>query len=268
MTLSATATGDWISAHSARNGIMNWSDEGIILSARKHGESAAIVTLLTRANGRYSGLVHGGSGSRARGIYQTGNLVSADWRARLSEHLGTMSCELLRPYAAALMTERLPLLALISAGALLERLLPEREPHAETFDRFQSLIESLGEGPDWVEGYVHWERALLDDLGYGLDLTACAATGTTDDLIYVSPRTGCAVSAAAGAPYSDKLLKLPGFFMGSAGSSTGDQIRDGLRITGHFLARCAKDADTGNLPPVRAQFVDRLRRDATISGNS
>lgn len=247
---------------------MDWSDEAIVLSARKHGESAAIVTLLTRSNGRYSGLVHGGSGSRARGIYQTGNLVSADWRARLSEHLGTMSCELLRPYAAALMTERLPLLALISAGALLERLLPEREPHPETFDRFQALIESLGDGPYWVVGYVHWERALLDDLGYGLDLTTCAATGTTDDLIYVSPRTGCAVSAAAGAPYQDKLLKLPNFLLGSAPSATAQEIHDGLRLTGHFLARCAKDADTGDLPPARAQFVDRLRRDATISGNS
>lgn len=247
---------------------MDWSDEAIVLSARKHGESAAIVTVLTRNNGRYSGLVHGGSGSRARGIYQTGNLVSADWRARLSEHLGTMSCELLRPYAAALMTERLPLLALISAGALLERLLPEREPHPETFERFQALIESLGDGPDWVAGYVHWERALLDDLGYGLDLTTCAATGTTEDLIYVSPRTGCAVSAAAGAPYQDKLLKLPTFLLSSAPGAAAPEIHDGLRLTGHFLARCAKDADTGDLPPARAQFVDRLRRDATISGNS
>ena len=247
---------------------MNWSDEGIVLSARKHGESAAIVTLLTRTNGRYSGLVHGGSGSRARGTYQTGNLVSADWRARLSEHLGTMSCELLRPYSAALMTERLPLLALISAGAILERFLPEREPHPETFERFQTLIESLGDGPDWVTGYVHWERRLLEDLGYGLDLTACAATGTTDDLIYVSPRTGCAVSAGAGGPYSDKLLKLPAFFLGSTNRMTRDDIRDGLRVTGHFLARCAKDANAGDLPAARAQFVDRLRRGATISGNS
>jgi DNA repair protein RecO (recombination protein O) len=178
-----------------------------------------------------------------------------------------MSCELLRPYSAALMTERLPLLALISAGAILERLLPEREPHPETFERFQSLIESLGDGPDWVTGYVHWERRLLEDLGYGLDLTACAATGTTDDLIYVSPRTGCAVSAGAGGPYSDKLLKLPAFFLGSTDRMTRDDIRDGLRVTGHFLARCAKDANAGDLPAARAQFVDRLRRDATISGN-
>lgn len=250
---------------------MNWSDEGIVLSARKHGESAAIVTLLTRENGRHSGLVHGGSGSRARGIYQTGNLVSADWRARLSEHLGTFSCELLRPHAAALLNERLPLMALISAAALVERLLPEREPHPETFDRFCAQVESLGDGPDWVAGYVQWELDLLTDLGYGLDLSECAATGTTEDLVYVSPRTGCAVSSGAGQPYKDKLLKLPVFLSSSAAPAPrarGDEIADGLRLTGHFLGRCAKDADIGELPAARAQFVDRLRRDATISGNS
>lgn len=250
---------------------MNWSDEGIVLSARKHGESAAIVTLLTRLNGRHSGLVHGGSGSRARGIYQTGNLVSADWRARLSEHLGTLSCELLRPHAAGLLNERLPLMALISAAALVERLLPEREPHPETFDRFCAQIESLGDGPCWIARYAHWELALLTDLGYGLDLSVCAATGSTRDLIFVSPRTGCAVSAGAGAPYRDKLLKLPEFLAGSAGATTVpevDEILDGLRLTEHFLARCAKDADAGDLPIARAQFVDRLRRGATISGTS
>jgi DNA repair protein RecO (recombination protein O) len=246
---------------------MNWSDEGIVLSARKHGESAAIVTLLTRLNGRYSGLVHGGAGSRARGIYQTGNLVSADWRARLSEHLGSLTCELLRPHAAGLLNERLPLMALISASALVERLLPEREPHPETFDRFCALVESLGDGPDWLARYVHWELALLTDLGYGLDLSQCAATGAIVDLIYVSPRTGCAVSATAGEPYLDKLLKLPDFLIGSVGATDAVDIQAGLRLTGHFLARCAKDADAGDLPAVRAQFVDRLRRKATISGN-
>lgn len=247
---------------------MNWSDEGIVLSARKHGESAAIVTLLTRLNGRHSGLVHGGSGSRARGIYQIGNLVSADWRARLSEHLGTLTCELVRPHAAGLLNERLPLMALISAAALIERLLPEREPHPETFDRFCAQIESLGDGPDWIARYVHWEFGLLTDLGYGLDLSECAATGMTEDLIYVSPRTGCAVSAAAGEPYRDKLLKLPVFLAGSAGTTDDEEIQQGLRLTGHFLGRCAKDADTGDLPVARAQFVDRLRRGATISGKS
>jgi DNA repair protein RecO (recombination protein O) len=239
---------------------MHWSDEGIVLSARKHGESAAIVTLMTRFNGRHAGLVHGGSGSRARGTYQTGNLVSADWRARLSEHLGTYTCELVKPNAATLMTERLPLLGLISAAALIERLLPEREPHPETFESLCGLIAILGEGDDWLARYVHWELRLLADLGYGLDLSQCAATGTTEGLIYVSPRTGCAVCQGAGEPYREKLFPLPAFLL--QGDTKGDicDIRNGLRITGHFLARCAKDADAGEIPAARGQFMDRIGR--------
>jgi len=241
---------------------MNWTDEGIVLSARKHGESAAIVTLLTRDNGRHAGLVRGGSGSRARGIYQTGNLVSAEWRARLSEHLGTYTCELLQPNAALLMSERLPLLALTSAAALVERLLPEREPHPDTFASLTALIEILGAGGHWLSHYVEWELGLLTHLGYGLDLSECAATGAIDDLVFVSPRTGCAVSAGAGAPYREKLFDLPAFFMARDTEPSGEDIRTGLRITGHFLARCAKDADAGELPRSRARFVDRVARDA------
>ena len=247
---------------------MRWADEGFVLSARKHGESAAIVTLFTRENGRHAGLVRGGSGARARGIYQTGNLVSAEWHARLSEHLGTYTCELLRPYAAGLLTERLELLALTSSAALLERLLPEREAHPDVYAGFGDLIESLGVGGGWLTGYVRWELRLLADLGYGLDLSCCAATGATENLVYVSPRTGCAVSAGAGAPYDSKLLKLPAFFINQAAAADPGAVADGLRLTGHFLGRCAKDADAGDLPRARAQFIDRLRRDATISGNS
>ena len=239
---------------------MNWSDEGIVLSARKYGESAAIVTLLTRENGRHAGLVRGGAGSRARGIYQTGNLVSVEWRARLSEHLGTYTCELLQPHAALLMSERLPLLALTSAAALVERLLPEREPHPDTFASFTALIEVLSAGGNWLSRYVEWELGLLNQLGYGLDLTECAATGATDDLVYVSPKTGCAVSAGAGAPYREKLFDLPPFFRVEDLNPPADDIRTGLRVTGHFLARCAKDADTGELPRSRASFVDRESR--------
>ena len=231
-----------------------------MLSARKYGESAAIVTLLTRENGRHAGLVRGGAGSRARGIYQTGNLVSADWRARLSEHLGTYTCELLQPHAALLMSERLPLLALTSAAALVERLLPEREPHPDTFASFNALIEVLSAGGNWLSRYVEWELGLLNQLGYGLDLTECAATGATDDLVYVSPKTGCAVSAGAGAPYREKLFDLPPFFRVEDLNPPADDIRTGLRVTGHFLARCAKDADTGELPRSRASFVDRVSR--------
>ncbi|MEK9645521.1 MAG: DNA repair protein RecO [Alphaproteobacteria bacterium] len=241
---------------------MNWSDEGIVLSARKHGESAAIVTLMTRDHGRHAGLVRGGAGSRARGLYQTGNLLSADWRARLSEHLGTYTCELVRPYAAGLLTERLPLRALASAAALVERLLPERAPHPETYENLIRLIEVLTGGNGWLTAYVHWELDLLGDLGYGLDLSCCAATGSTEDLVYVSPRTGCAVSAGAGAPYREKLLALPAFVTSETVSPDAAAVLDGLRLTGHFLERCAKEADAGDLPDARGRFMEGIRRSA------
>jgi DNA repair protein RecO (recombination protein O) len=241
---------------------MNWSDEGIVLAARKHGESAAIVSLLTRDHGRHAGLVRGGSGSRARGVYQTGNLVIADWHARLPEHLGTYTCELAKPYAASLLTERLPLLALASAAALLERLLPEREPHPATFGSTIGLIEGLGAGQGWESAYVLWELAFLADLGYGLDLGRCAATGTTENLVYVSPRTGCAVSADAGAPYRERMLALPGFLRAGVddGPPGADDLLDGLRLTGHFLTMCAKDAEAGDIPEARGRLLAGLRR--------
>lgn len=239
---------------------MDWSDEGIVLSARKHGESAAIVTLLTRGHGRHAGLVRGGAGTRARGLYQIGNRLSVAWRARLSEHLGAWTCELVTPYAARLLDERLPLLALSSAAAILDRLLPEREPHPQTFGGLIGLIEALATA-EWAPAYVRWERDLLAELGYGLDLTECAATGAGDDLIYVSPRTGRAVSAGAGAAYADRLLRLPGFLVrADASAPAGDAVRDGLALTGHFLGRCARDADAGDLPAARDRLVARLGR--------
>ena len=242
--------------------MMNWTDEGIVLSARKHGERATIITLMTRENGRHSGLVRGGSGSRERGVYQIGNLVNATWRARLSEHLGTYTCELLKANAAELMSERLPLLALTSSAALVERLLPEREPYEETFVSLNALIEVLRGLGDWVPSYIKWELGLLNQLGYGLSLGECAATGSTESLIYISPRTGCAVSAMAGAPYREKLFDLPPFFITEAAKPSIADIGTGLRITGHFLARCAREADAGDLPGARARFVGRISRDS------
>lgn len=245
---------------------MDWTDEGFVLSARKHGENAAIVTLLTRGNGRHAGLVRGGGSRRARGVYQVGNLVSARWRARLDEHLGTYSCELLYPYAAQLLGEPLQLLALASAGATLDRLLPERAPHPETFDAFRKVLEAFRTGNSWLEDFVRWELSLLFALGYGLDLSRCAATGVADGLTYVSPRTGRAVSAAAGEPWRGRLLRLPSFLTQDAGVGALPEIADGLALTGHFLARCAKETAAQPLPEARARLVDRLRKASTISG--
>ena len=239
---------------------MEWSDKGIVLSSRKHGENAAIVSLLTQTHGRHSGLVRGGSSSRARAIYQTGNLVKADWRARLEEHLGTFSCELVRSNAAKMMDERLPLQALIAATSMIERLLPERESYPETFKSLCSLITRLTDQDHWLPEYIYWEIGFLADLGYGLDFTRCAATGETENLVFVSPRSGGAVSQKAGEPYKDKLFPLPAFLLRSDTAPGVSQILDGLRITSHFLALCARDTGADNLPPARGEFIKLLAR--------
>lgn len=246
---------------------MNWSDEGIVLGARKHGESAAIVTLLTRAHGRHAGIVRGGAGRRQRGIYQTGNCVAADWRARLAEHLGSYVCELTRAYAAELMSEKLPLYALASAAALVDAALPEREPNAAVYEDFAALLEALIR-PGWQPIYVRWELALLAALGFGLDLSQCAATGENDGLVYVSPRSGRAVSAAAGEPYRDRLLTLPGFLVDGDAEADGKDVIDGLGLTGYFLERHVFAPDDRYLPPPRTRFVDGLVGSTTLSGTT
>ena len=218
---------------------MNWSDEGIILSKRKHGEQSIIITLMTAEHGRHAGLVRGGAGRRARGIYETGNYVSVAWRARLEEHLGTYNCELLKPNSAFVLDNPIRLAGLSSACAVIECALPEREPHTEIYD---SLLELLGgiENKNWVRSYIRWELSILKQLGFGLDLTACVATGSRDNLIYVSPRSGQAVSEKAGAPYKQKLLPLPSFLVDQTNASRTTAPADlvnGLKLTGHFFER-------------------------------
>lgn len=245
---------------------MEWTDDAIVLKARRHGESSAIVTLLTREHGRHAGLVPGGSGKRARGIYEPGNQVRATWRARLPEHLGHFACELVAANAARLLDDPLRLAALASATAVAEAALPEREPHPRTYVGLLGLVADLtaaeGDTVAWAATYVRWELDLLAELGFGLDLTECAATGSNDRLIYVSPKSGRAVSAAAGEPYRDRLLALPPFLLGS-GAARLDEVLAGLTLTGHFLARdvfsYGAHAKTGQ-PAARTRLIDRLRR--------
>ncbi len=241
---------------------MDWNDHGIVLSSRKHGESAAIVTLLTSSHGRHAGLVRGGAGRRARGIYQPGNRVDATWRARLAEHLGSYTCELSRAYGADYLDDPPRLLALAAACAILETGLPEREPHPVLFDGLEWLLAGLG-SDGWAADYVRWELVVLAELGFGLDLSQCAATGVTDDLIYVSPRTGRAVSKAAGAPYGDRLLTLPAFLIGATGHEAAApeavDIYNGLKLTGHFLNDHVFTQDGHGLPAVRTRLVEGFR---------
>jgi len=243
---------------------MQWSDDGFVISARKHGESAAIVTLLTREHGRHAGLVRGGAGRRQRGTLQIGNLVRAEWRARLAEHLGNYTCELTGAYAAPLLDMKMPLLALGAATGLLELSLPERAPHPEVFEEFVRLVEALPE-PGWEARYVRWEIGLLADLGFGLDFSECAATGANDGLTYVSPRTGRAVSAAAGEPYRDRLLTLPTFLIDHDFAADAPQILDGLALTGHFFTTHIFTPDGRKLPAARTRLVDGIAGTSTIS---
>lgn len=236
---------------------MEFSDDAILLSARPHGESAAIVTLMTREHGRHAGLLQGGASRRWAAHLQPGQAFTATWRARLSDHLGTWALE---PEgagtAARLMDQPEQLLALQSACQLVDAALPEREPHTAVYDGLAALL-SLLEGEHWGPTLVMWEIALLREMGFGLELDVCAATGANDRLAYVSPRSGRAVSLSAGEPYRDRMLPLPGFLTGQ-GNGDAAEVRDGLVMTGHFIERVLLAATHTAPPPARVRLVERL----------
>lgn len=239
---------------------MDWSDEGIILGVRPHGETASVVELLTRGHGRHLGLVHGGRSRRMRPVLQSGNHVDATWKGRLAEHLGHMALETRRAYAAEVMDHPLPLAGL-AALTTLARLLPERDPHPSLYEVSLFVLGFLDEPEVWPALLVRWELALLEELGFGLDLTACAATGTNDDLIYVSPKSGRAVSASAGEPYHDRLLALPSFLRGrSQGTVSRSDLAAGFALTGHFLETRILGPRGETLPEVRSRLTDMLAR--------
>ncbi len=242
---------------------MNWSDEGYVLSVRRHGEAAAIVNLLTREHGRHAGLVRGGAGRRLRGVLQPGNLVAAEWRGRLAEHLGSYTVEGMRDHAAGLLSDGNRLAGLTAAAAVTEAALPEREAHLAVHDGFAALLAALAGTPNWAAIYVRFELGLLAELGFGLDLSHCAATGSTEDLAYVSPRSARAVSREAAAPYKEKLLPLPAFLLPEAGESLARQdILDGLKLTGYFLQSAVFAPHNQPLPMARERLVERISRQA------
>jgi DNA repair protein RecO (recombination protein O) len=235
---------------------MQWSDEGLVLGARKHGESGVILELMTRAHGRHLGLVHGGRSRRLQPVLQPGNSVQAQWRARLDEHLGSYSVEAGELRAARLLGSPLALYGLGAAAAAL-RLLPERDPHPALYDTALVLFEHLGE-PDLAPAlFVRFEVAVLAEFGFGLDLARCAATGQGRDLLYVSPKSGRAVGAEAGEPYKDKLLSLPAFLRRDTvlEAPSRDEIRAGFALTEHFLRLRVFEPRELDLPEERARFV-------------
>jgi DNA repair protein RecO (recombination protein O) len=235
---------------------MQWTDEGIVVGVRKHGESSVILELLTREHGRHLGLVHGGRSKALQPVLQPGNGVHATWRARLDEHLGTYQVEASAPRAARFIGSALALYGLATLSHLL-RYLPERDPHPALYETLTVLVDHLDD-PDLAPAlFVRFELAILAELGFGLDLSSCAATGSRQDLAYVSPRSGRAVSAAAGEPYKDRLLRLPGFLIGQMRTNRprDEDIRAGFALTDFFLHQNVFEPRGQAAPEERARFV-------------
>lgn len=238
---------------------MEWSDDGIVLGLRAFGENGAILEALTREHGRHLGLVRGAMSKRTKGALEPGNAVKLQWRGRLDQQLGGYTVELSLARAAAFFDDALKLGGLQSACGICAALLPERELHVRVYEALDQLLSTIGvqDSPFWVEDYVRFELVLLEDLGFGLDLSQCAATGSTRDLRFVSPKTGRAVTAGAAEPYRDRLLKLPGFLSPEDGPAPVNDLVDGLVLTGFFLERVAQEHAVV-LPQARARFQERL----------
>ena len=238
---------------------MDWRDTGVVLTVRRHGETSAIVEAFTAEHGRHSGVVRGGAGRKLAPILQPGAQLDVSWRARLEDHLCAFTVE---PVAsrAALMASRLPLAGLNAITALLSFCLPEREAHPNLYAHSIALLDSLGDNDDWQLAYLRWEMLLLEETGFALDLTACAVTGSFDDLAYVSPRTGRAVSRAGAGEWAAKLLPLPLCLLGQ-GTASASELQDGLRTTGHFLnTHLAPSLGNRPLPAARQRLLDLFAR--------
>jgi DNA repair protein RecO (recombination protein O) len=239
---------------------MDWSDEGIFLSGKPLGEANLIAEVLTLEHGRHLGLVRGGRSRRIRPTLQPGNLVRVTWRARLAEHLGGYNVELMEAHGARALDDPRALSAIGMLGEMV-KLLPERDPHPELYATTLHVLRSFAEPKVWPALLVYWEIQLLQELGFGLDLTSCAATGSTEDLAYVSPKSGRTVSREAGAPYADKMLPLPRFLIDSAGPLAPSDIVAGFELTGFFLQRDALSPHGLKFPDARARLLDLLSRE-------
>lgn len=239
---------------------MDWRDTGILLSTRKHGETALILDVFTPGHGRHAGVLRGGTSRKLAPHLQPGAQLDLSWRARLEDHIGTFTAEPQRSRAALALASRRALAGMNALLAMLAFCLPEREPNLPLYRRSDALLDLLGQTDLWPLAYLRWEVALLDDLGFGLDLTACAVTGATTDLCFVSPKSGRAVSAAGAGDWADRLLPLPPVMLGLDPASDTDIAR-ALGTTGWFLEnRLAKTLHARPLPPARGVFVDLLRR--------
>lgn len=238
---------------------MDWRDQGFVLNTRKHGETSVILEVFTAEHGRHAGVVRGGVSRKMTPILQPGGQLDLSWRARLADHIGSFKVEPLRSRAAVL-SDRFALAGLNTVTALLTFCLPDREPHPALYQQSTQLLDLLGQNEVWPLAYLRWEMALLSELGYGLDLTECAVTGGTDNLIYVSPKSGRAVSAKGAGDWADRLLPLPPILRGE-GDGQDKEVLFALRTTGFFLSdKLAPDLGSKPLPEARARFVDLFVR--------
>ena len=233
---------------------MQWTDEGIVLGVRRLGESGVILELMTQERGRHLGLVRGGTGARLRGVLQPGNSLRATWRARLDDHLGHYLVEGINLRVAGILTTAHAVHGVTHLAALC-RLLAEREPHAGIHATLEQILDALDDPAVVGPMVARFELAFLAELGFGLDLSSCAATGAKDDLIYVSPRSGRAVSGAAGEAYREKLLRLPSFLRTDTEPASAADLADAFALTGFFLDRHAFAPRGLALPDARARFV-------------
>lgn len=241
-----------------------WQDKAIILAVRPHGENGAVVSLLTAENGRQAGYVRGAFSSRNRGALEVGSIVDANWQSRVEGNLGTLSLELSRSIAALVMQDPLRLAALQSACALCDQALPEKEGHAGLYQGLLAFFDMF-DSEIWGAAYVIWELALLRELGFSLDLSRCAGGGHKDNLSYVSPKSGCAVSAEAGEPYRDKLLRLPEFLKHNKSRNFAEiDVLTGLEMTGYFLENWVFAHHRSGIPEarqrLRLRFVERFAK--------
>lgn len=240
--------------------MIEWRDEGALLKVRKHGETSAIIEVFTARHGRAAGVVRGGTSRKIAPVLQPGAQLEVTWKARLEDHLGSFTVEPIRSRTAQVMTDRLALAGLNAVTGLLAFVLPERSEYPALYNRSIQLLDLLGQTEVWPLAYLQWEIALLEDMGFGLDLSACAVRGVNEDLCYVSPRTGRAVSREAAGPWVDKLLPLPPILLGK-GAGEVAEIVQALRTTGHFLTHhLAPSLGDRALPEARQRLIDTLVR--------
>ena len=240
--------------------MIEWRSQGILLGSRRHGETSAIIEVFTPSHGRHAGVVRGGTSRRIAPILQPGAQLDVLWRARLEDHIGTFQTEPVRSRAALAMGDRMALAGLNAVTGLLAFCLPEREAHPKLYHSTEQLLDLLGHVDVWPLAYLRWEVLLLNEMGYALEVEKCAVTGSTDDLVFVSPKSGRAVSRGAAGEWADRLLPLPPILRG-VGEGPDHEIAEALQTTGYFLQEhLARDLGNKPLPDARARFIDAFSR--------